>query len=55
MLEKLHIREKSSRDEYKYTEYRPDGKGERFTSQMLKEMNVAQLLKELKELCKTKD
>jgi hypothetical protein len=41
--------------EYKYPVYRPDGRAERFTRQMLKEMNMDELLKELKELCETRD
>jgi len=41
--------------EYKYPVYRPDGKAQRFTSQMLREMDLSQLLEELKDLCETKD
>lgn len=41
--------------EYKYPVYRPDGKAERFTLQMLEEMDLDQLWEELKDLCETKD
>ena len=41
--------------EYKYPVYRPDGKAERFTLQMLDEMDMDQLLEELKELCETRE
>ncbi len=42
-------------DEYKYSVYRPEGKAQRITLQMLKEMKMDQLLEELKDLCETRD
>ena len=42
-------------DEYKYNVYRPEGKAQRVTLRMLKEMKMDQLLEELKDLCETRD
>jgi len=41
--------------EYKYPVYRPEGKAQRVTLRMLKEMKMDELLEELKELCETRD
>jgi hypothetical protein len=41
--------------EYKYPVYRPEGKAQRVTLRMLKEMKMDQLLEELKNLCETRD
>lgn len=42
-------------EEYKYPVYRPEGKAQRVTLRMLKEMKMDELLEELKELCETRD
>jgi len=41
--------------ENKYPVYRLDGKAQQFTLQMLKEMDMDELLEELKDLCETRD
>ncbi len=54
MLEKLHFSSKKDKSKYKYSVYKPDDRPQRFTSKMLEEMNLDQLLEEFKELCEIK-
>lgn len=42
-------------EEYKYPVYRPEGRAQRVTLRMLKEMKMDELLEELKELSETHD
>jgi hypothetical protein len=55
MFRRLRSSDKSDTSTYKYPVYKPDDKPQRFTSRMLDDMNLDQLLEELKELCDIKD
>lgn len=55
MPENHHSEKRQRTSRYKYPEYKPLYRSQRFTSKMLNEMDLDQLWEELKELCEFKD